>query len=84
MTNPRLDTQALTTSWALATRAGEFFVHVGTQHTYKILNDVLFIEKTMERGVLYQDVKSGVMFVRPYEEFFDGRFIQVRPIEETV
>jgi hypothetical protein len=47
-------------------------LHIKTGGFYKMLYYAC-IEKTLERVIIYQGV-DGNVWVRPVEEFFDGRF----------
>lgn len=48
--------------------------HKKTGDLYTVVDDNFTIEKTMEQGVLYQNLGNHRKWVRPYEEFHDGRF----------
>lgn len=48
--------------------------HVKTQGLYRVLNELAFIEATQEQAVVYQSLADGKVWVRPYDEFHDGRF----------
>lgn len=43
---------------------------------YELLS-VGILERTLEAMVIYKDIETGVIWVRPSEEFFDGRFEEV-------
>lgn len=43
---------------------------------YEILS-IGLLERTLESMVTYKDIETGVIWVRPAEEFFDGRFKEV-------
>lgn len=49
-------------------------------HNNGNLYDILSIgllERTLESMVTYKDIETGVIWVRPAKEFFDGRFKEV-------
>lgn len=39
----------------------------------------VFVGVDMEEVVIYKDVKDNHLWVRPYKEFFDGRFEPIDP-----
>ncbi len=45
--------------------------------TYKILHEGAVIEATEEKAVVYQCLESGIIWIRPETEFFDGRFERI-------
>lgn len=51
----------------------QHYRHVKSGGEYQVIANG-YIEATMEKAVVYQSVKTGMTFVRPYEEFHDGRF----------
>lgn len=52
--------------------------HVKTGNHYVILSRDALIEATMTRAVVYQAIDHDAVWVRPFDEFFDGRFEAVR------
>lgn len=62
----------------VASYVGTTFLHVKTGRIYTIMGHCM-IEATLEVGVLYMiaDNTSDTLWVRPYSNFFDGRFTQV-------
>ena len=40
---------------------------------------IAFREQTMELEVVYRDAEHPVTYIRPYHEFMDGRFTQLKP-----
>ena len=44
---------------------------------YIIVNDDVTLESTLERHVLYREYSGEKIWVRPYSEFFDGRFTEI-------
>lgn len=52
--------------------------HRKTGHDYRIIGFCL-IEKTLTPAVMYARVGELTTFIRPCDEFFDGRFRQVIP-----
>lgn len=65
---------------------GGWWIHKKTSNRYEIITFAL-IEATLEPSVVYRSEK-GQVWIRPAEEFFDGRFQQenysVEPIPENV
>lgn len=61
----------------IAALIGLSFKHVKTDRVYVVMGHCM-IEKTYEVGVLYMiaDNSSDTLWVRGYDNFFDGRFIQ--------
>lgn len=51
----------------------QIWVHLKTNKTYVILHHGLF-ESSLKPMVVYQGLEGGPVWVRPAEEFFDGRF----------
>jgi len=65
------------------------YVHKKTKKYYLVVNDHVYIEATSERAVAYYRLQpneefdpSHYMWIRPYKEFFDGRFKPVRLKED--
>lgn len=52
----------------------QIWQHIKRGTSYRILHSNITIEATMEKAVVYQDVNSRKIWVRPESEFFDGRF----------
>lgn len=51
--------------------------HKKTGNMYRIVRFGI-IEKTLSPAVIYEPLEEpGALFVRPCEEFFDGRFVMV-------
>lgn len=48
--------------------------HLTTHHEYEVV-DIATIEATLEPGVVYRSVQTGARWIRPLEEFCDGRFV---------
>lgn len=48
--------------------------HKKTGGLYQIVFSEAVIEATLETAVVYRSVDEGRVWVRPYAEFFDGRF----------
>lgn len=46
-----------------------------------IITDNFLIETTMQQGVLYRNLSDGSEWVRPREEFMDGRFESLNSME---
>lgn len=55
---------------------GKRYRHLKTGGLYEIVGAGQ-IEKTLEDVIIYQNVETGRMWVRPTKEFFDGRFEEV-------
>ena len=62
------------------------FKHIKSGHLYKVLYDDAIIEKTMTPAVVYQRIEelakglkltTGPWWIRPKDEFFDGRFVHI-------
>ena len=53
---------------------GGWWIHKKTGHRYEIVTFAL-IEATLEPSVVYRSEK-GQVWIRPAEQFFDGRFQQ--------
>lgn len=47
--------------------------HRKTGGLYTLLFEAI-LEKNLERVVVYRCTETGKLWVRPYKEFFDGRF----------
>lgn len=52
---------------------GVRYKHVKTGGFYEVV-DIATIEATMELAVVYRSTENGRRWVRPYDEFCDGRF----------
>ena len=52
---------------------GDIFRHNKNQKLYQVIAFCL-IESTGDHAVIYRDVDSKILYVRPTSEFFDGRF----------
>lgn len=61
-------------------KAGQLWRHVKTGTVYKVA-DICIIEKTLDAGVLYHahsnDRVQMLNYMRPKNEFTDGRFILI-------
>lgn len=53
------------------------FLHKKSSKKVQVCN-VGYLESSMELMVVYEEFDSGLMFIRPYSEFTDGRFERVR------
>lgn len=58
-------------------RIGTIWVHLKTGHIYIVVGECQ-IEVTNKPGILYlrTDVTEGIVWMRPTEEFLDGRFVE--------
>jgi hypothetical protein len=52
---------------------GDIFKHEATNHFYQIIGFGI-IEATETHAVIYKDINSSIVWIRPSSEFFDGRF----------
>lgn len=57
--------------------------HKKTGGVYEIVGECQ-IETTNAPGVLYRNTSTGVTWMRPKEEFFDGRFVEWRKPEPSI
>lgn len=56
---------------------GRIFKHLKSGNLYKF-DRLVIIEGTESVGILYKDLDNpDIFWVRPYSEFFDGRFVDV-------
>lgn len=55
----------------------ELYKHVKTNHLYEMICSDAVDEPTIEPVVVYRALDTGVTWVRPHAEFFDGRFVLV-------
>jgi hypothetical protein len=58
----------------------KFYRHNKTKGVYNLLGECR-IEETDTLAVMYQDIINEVIWVRPKEEFFDGRFSKIKAVE---
>ena len=63
---------------------GQLYRHLKTGHTYVVVLADCRIEATNAEAVAYrrEDNPGGVVWVRPYTEFCDGRFEHVIPANQ--
>ncbi len=54
---------------------GVYYQHVKTGHIYQVITTG-FIEANLTPCVVYRSISSNTVWVRPLEEFNDGRFKQ--------
>lgn len=59
------------TEWA---KGRDMWKHLKSGGLYRVLADPGYIEETLEHVVVYQCCKDGRVWVRPFNEFHDGRF----------
>jgi hypothetical protein len=50
------------------------YVHVKSGVKYRVLCEGM-IEKTLTRCIIYENIETKMVWVRPYDEFHDGRFV---------
>lgn len=60
----------------MPTILGRRWRHRKTQGIYRVIATGL-IEETLTPCVVYEAEKGGRVWVRPYDEFMDGRFEQI-------
>jgi hypothetical protein len=48
----------------------KLYRHFRNRHIYLVIHDNVLHTETKERLVLYKDLGSGEMYVRPYDSFF--------------
>ena len=53
------------------------FQHVATGLHYELLCGAVHEEKSDDVLVVYRSISTGVIWVRPKTEFFDGKFKEV-------
>lgn len=51
------------------------WMHVKTKGVYEIVT-FGYLEKDLEPMVIYKNRKDGTVWIRPYKEFVDGRFVK--------
>lgn len=51
--------------------------HLKTGGMYVIVDDSVMLEADLTPCVAYMSLKDGQVWIRPSEEFFDGRFERV-------
>lgn len=54
----------------------KLFLHTKSGNVYEFLN-ISVDEKSLVSQVVYRDVDNGIIWNRPVDEFFDGRFKEV-------
>lgn len=57
-----------------AQHQSEIWQHVKSGGLYRLETDLALIEDGMTRAAIYRSLFDGQIWVRPLEEFFDGRF----------
>jgi len=55
--------------------------HKKTGGLYVILDEDAVIEKTLERATIYRSLSDNRTWVRPFDEFHDGRFEVLNSVE---
>lgn len=61
----------------------EIWRHVKSGGLYTIKDNNALIEATLVRAVCYASLFDGQVWVRPAEEFYDGRFVNIAIDELT-
>ena len=56
----------------------ELWTHVRTNDVYELLMPAV-IEATQQAVVVYRSLVTGIRWVRPSTEFYDGRFVRIGP-----
>jgi hypothetical protein len=51
--------------------------HVKTNGEYQVLVEWALLEHNQEPHVVYKSMVDNKVWVRPYKEFFDGRFTRI-------
>lgn len=59
-----------------------FYRHTKRGTVYRLIN-IGIQEASLEPVVIYSDVNTGAIWVRPAREFFDGRFVVYTGGEES-
>lgn len=57
----------------------QVFKHIRSEGLYEYLGEA-FLESTLEKYVMYRAVRDGKVWLRPHNEFFDGRFEEIAPL----
>lgn len=52
----------------------KIYQHVKTGGLYIVLENDAFLEKSVEQCTIYKSLQNGKIWIRPYTEFWDGRF----------
>ena len=52
----------------------EVYRHQKTGGLYIVIEWDVYIEASVTKAVVYRNICDGLTWVRPYEEFMDGRF----------
>jgi len=55
--------------------------HKKTGGLYVILDEDAIIEKTLERATIYRSLIDNRTWIRPFDEFHDGRFEVLNSVE---
>lgn len=77
---PRIVREAARAALEDVTEPVALWQHRKTGGIYEVVGECQ-IESTNTPGVLYRNTSTGVTWVRPKEEFFDGRFVEWRKPE---
>lgn len=51
----------------------KLFLHKKSGNVYEVLH-IAIDEKSLVSNVVYRDIDNGLIWIRPVDEFFDGRF----------
>lgn len=54
----------------------KLFLHEKSGNVYEFLH-IAINEKSLVSNVVYRDIDNGIIWIRPVDEFFDGRFEEV-------
>lgn len=58
------------------------YTHVKTGNLYEVIDSDAKEERTCDSVVVYQSLETGKTWVRPKDEFFDGRFVPAKTIKD--
>lgn len=56
----------------------KLFRHIRRGTVYVLLYDDAMWEQNEVRAVVYRHIITGKLWIRPYDEFFDGRFEEIK------
>jgi hypothetical protein len=57
----------------------QVYLHLKSRRLYVVLEWDAIIERSVTKAVVYRSLQDGQVWIRPYEEFTDGRFRCVTP-----
>ena len=53
------------------------YYHLKSHGLYRVISKSARLETTLEPMVVYKNITTGDVWIRPKKEFFDGRFKQI-------